>query len=118
GISDLSGEVDDAIQQGRLEMLLAEPMPWKLLPYGIVQWQLVVRVASCVVVGLISVVLGAHYRIVGIPMAIALVVAGTAATMVIGMLAMSVKILSKRSDPVLLVYLMVSQVLSGLYFPL
>src|SRR4051812_18966815 len=32
GLADLSSELDPAIQQGRFEMLLVEPVQWRFLP--------------------------------------------------------------------------------------
>ena len=118
GLADLSSELDTAIQQGRFEMLLVEPVRWRFLPFAMVQWSFLVRLITVAVMILGSLLLGAHYRLAGVPMAILLTVVGTAATLAIGLVAMSVKVLSKRSDPVMAVYLMLGQVLSGAYFPL
>lgn len=118
GTGDLSSQMDEAIQQGRLEMLLVEPIRWRFLPYAMVQWPFVVRLATVAVILAVTVPLGANYRWVGLPMFLLINLAGTVATLAIGTLAMGIKVISKRADPVLAVYLLAGQILSGALFPL
>ncbi len=118
GTGDLSSQMDEAIQQGRLEMLFVEPIRWRFLPYAMVQWPFVVRLATVAVIMAVTVPLGADYRWSGLPLFLIINLVGTAATLAIGTLAMGVKVLSKRADPVLAVYLLAGQILSGAMFPL
>jgi ABC-2 type transport system permease protein len=117
-LGELSSIVDEAIQQGRLEMLLVEPIRWRLLPFGLVQWPLFVRFVGVTALMAMTVPMGAHYKWSGLPLGLLITLLGAAASLAIGTLAMSVKVLSKRSDPILAVYAIVAQVLSGVYFPL
>jgi ABC-2 type transport system permease protein len=116
-LTDLSFELDQVIQQGRLEMLLVEPIPWRCLPFCLVQWPLVVRLCSVVIVVLLSVVLGAGYHLAGFPAALLITLLGAAASLAIEIIAMSVKVISKRSDPILIVYSIAGSILSGVFFP-
>ena len=46
GLGSFSSEVNTAVQQGRFEMLLVEPIRWRLLPFGLVQWPIIQKSAS------------------------------------------------------------------------
>jgi len=117
GLNDLGTQVNDAIQQGQFEMLLVEPVRWRALPLGMAQWPLVVRAVTSVITLAITVFMGAHYRATGVPLALVITLLGAFASLAIGSLALSVKVLAKRSDPVLAVYGVIVQVLAGAYFP-
>jgi len=117
-VQDLSSELDSAIQQGRLETLLVEPLPWRALPFALIPWSLIVRLVTVALLVFITVPMGAHYNWSGMPEALLITLLGTVSTLVIGVLATSVKVLSKRNDPILAVYGLVVQVLSGAFFPL
>lgn len=117
-LADLGQELDRAIQQGRFESLLVEPIRWRALPFALVQWPIVSRSVIVGVVIFLTVPLGATYQWSGVPMALLLTFSGMAATLAIGIVAMSVKVLSKRSDPILSVYQLLVHVLAGAVFPL
>jgi ABC-2 type transport system permease protein len=117
-LGDLSSQVDEAIQQGRLETLLIEPIRWRLLPICLIQWPLFIRFVTVLAVVAITIPMGAHFVWSGLPMALLITTIGIAATLSIGTLAMSVKVLSKRSDPVMNIYSLASQILSGTFFPI
>ncbi len=117
GLNDLGKEVDDAIQQGRFEMLLMEPVRWRVLPFALVQWQLVQRVVILAIIAAMTVPMGAEYDLGGVAAAVVLVAVGMLATLGIGIVAMSVKVLARRADPVLTLYTLAAQVLSGQFFP-
>lgn len=114
----LSKELDRAINQGRFEALLCEPVPWRALPLGLVQWSIVSGFSATVLLMLASLPLGAHYQATGFPLALVILALGTTASVGIGMLSAGGKILTKRSDPLLMVYGMVAGLLSGALFPL
>ncbi|MGH9247619.1 MAG: ABC transporter permease [Acidimicrobiales bacterium] len=116
-LNDLSGELDHAIQQGRLETLLVEPIPWRALPFGLVLWPLTVRWLGTVVLMTVALLLGAGYEWRGIGPAIVLTLLGALASLAIGTMAMSIKVISKRSDPILTMYSLLVNVLSGVVFP-
>lgn len=110
-------ELDESIQQGRLEMLLVEPVPWTLLPFGMAQWPIVLRGVNALIMVGLSLLLGAHYTISGFPVLIPIVLLGLGASLAIGMMAASIKILSKRADPILTIYSVGAAVLSGVFYP-
>ena len=116
-MNDLSGELDQAIQQGRLETLFIEPIPWRALPFGLVLWPIMVRFFGTGVLMAVAVMLGSEYRWQGLPAAILLTLLGALASLAIGTLAMSIKVISKRSDPILMVYGLLVNVVSGVVFP-
>ncbi|MGD2101033.1 MAG: ABC transporter permease [Acidimicrobiia bacterium] len=105
------------VNQGQLEMFLVEPMPWRALPFALVPWPALQSVLTATLMVAFSVPLGASYSLGGIPGALVIVFLGFAATLAIGILGASIKVLSKRSDPVLQLYTIAASVLSGAFFP-
>jgi ABC-2 type transport system permease protein len=105
------------VNQGQLEMFLVEPMPWRALPFALVPWPAMQSVVTATLMVAVSVPLGASYSVEGIPSALIIVFLGFAATLSIGILGASIKVLSKRSDPVLQLYTIAASVLSGAFFP-
>ncbi len=106
------------VTQGQLEMFLVEPVPWRALPFVMLPWPLVENVATVMIMLVVSIPLGADYVASGIPAAILIVVMGLLATLTVGILGASIKVISKRSDPVLQLYTIAASVLSGAFFPL
>ena len=111
-------EIQTAVQQGRFEMLLVEPVRWRLLPFGLAQWPVISRAASASVAGAVAIAMGAHYRLAGVGTALLLFVLALVATLSIGVLSGAIGVLSKHSDPVLAMYTLVAGVLSGVAFPI
>ena len=105
------------VQEGQLEMFLVEPLRWSVLPFVMVPWQAFLSVASGLIMIFISVPLGAKYQLNAIPAAILILVLGLAATLAIGILGASIKVLAKRADPVLALYTIAASLLSGAFFP-
>lgn len=105
------------VNQGQLEMFLVEPMPWRALPFALVPWPALQSVLTATLMVTFSVPLGASYSAGGIPEALIIVFLGFAATLSIGILGASIKVLSKRSDPVLQLYTIAASILSGAFFP-
>ena len=116
GLDSLSRRVEQAIWQGRLEMLLVEPIRWELLPFTMVQWSILLAVISAASMVVLSLFLGANYRLAGVGPALAIVVLGLVASLGIGILNTAVKVLSKRSDVVLNLYVIATNVLAGTYY--
>jgi ABC-2 type transport system permease protein len=110
-------EVQSAVQQGRFEMLLVEPVRWRLLPFGLAGWPVVSRVVSTGIAAAVAILLGARFRWSALPMALALFVLALGASMAIGVLSGAIGVMSKRSDPVLTLYTLVAGILSGVAFP-
>jgi ABC-2 type transport system permease protein len=116
GLIGFSTELDKALSQGHFEMLLAEPIPWRMLPFGMMQWPASLRLINLVFIFGLSMLLGAQFVFAGWPVALLLIVLGVAGGLAISLLAASVKVLAKKGDPVLIIYQLAAQVLAGQYF--
>lgn len=116
GLIGFSTELDKALSQGHFEMLLAEPVPWKLLPFGMMQWPASLRLINLVAILGLSSLLGANYAFANWPMALLFIVLGVAGGLAISLLAASVKVLAKKGDPVLVLYQLAASVLAGQFF--
>lgn len=117
GLNGFSAQIGDMMQRGRLEMVLVEPIRWRLLPFGLGQWVLIRQVAVAGVMVAASLLFGARYSLDGLLVTVVVLILGIAATFTIGVLSASVKVLSKRSDPVLAIYQIAALVLSGVFYP-
>jgi len=105
------------ITQGQLEMFLVEPIPWRALPFALLPWPVVQVIATASAMVLLSVPLGARYDVAGIIPALLIILLGLLASLAVGIVGASVKILSKRSDPILQLYTIAASILSGAFFP-
>lgn len=117
-LNSFGGAMLNFVTQGQLEMFLVEPMPWRALPFALVPWPTFQAFATASAMVLLSIPLGAEYALSGVPIAILVVFMGFAATLAVGILGASIKVLSKRTDPVLQLYTIAASVLSGAFFPL
>ncbi|MEX1124496.1 MAG: ABC transporter permease [Acidimicrobiia bacterium] len=116
-LNSFGNDMLELVTQGQLEMFLVEPVRWKLLPFAMTPWAAFQAFATSAVMVALSIPLGADYSLEAVPIAILIVVLGLAATLAIGILGASIKILSKRADPVLSLYTLAASVLSGVFFP-
>jgi ABC-2 type transport system permease protein len=117
GLKDLSQELELAINQGRFEALLVEPISSRAIPFGLIEWPLVKRIGAAVVIVGVSLLLGAEYSAAGFVPALFLLLLGVLATLAVAIASGSVRILAKESDPLLTFYTLAVQVLSGVFFP-
>ena len=118
GLTGFGSQMDAAIQQGRLETLLVEPVSWKLLPFGMVQFEAITRTASVIAVALVAALLGADFHLAGVVPAVAILALGFFCVFAISILGAAVKILTKRSDPILMLYSLAAGLLSGVWTPI
>jgi ABC-2 type transport system permease protein len=118
GLQGFGHELDVAIKQGRFEALLVEPVPWRALPLGMAEWPVLVRTSAAGLAFLVAMALGADFRTAGFLPALLILLLGTLATLSIGIIAASIKSLSKESDPVLFVYQLAASLLAGAFFPI
>jgi len=118
GIIGLSSELDAAIQQGRMEMLLIEPVSWRLLPLALVIWQAAYRGLTAALLVVIAAGLGARFVIPDPSIVVLLSVLGVVSGVAIGVLAASLRILAKRSDPIATLFTLAGTLLSGGLVPL
>jgi ABC-2 type transport system permease protein len=117
GLRGVGDELEDAVREGRFESLLIQPVPWRALPFGLVQWPIIWRLVNVVLVAAVAVLLGAHFRGSGLPAAILVLLLGASATMSIGNLAAGVKLLAKRTDPILTFYSIAVLIFAGVAYP-
>lgn len=118
GLASFGSTLNSALQQGQFEMLLVEPVRWRLLPFGMVLFTLITQTINTALIVLLAVLLGAEFIWGGAPAALAVLILGMTATLGIGILSASVRVLAKRSDPLLTLYQMAAMVLAGVFFPL
>src|SRR5690606_7837346 len=86
-------------------------------PFAMMTWPGLMAVIIAVATIAVSVPLGASYRLSTMPAAFLILLLGLVATLAIGILGASVKVLSKRSDPVLALYTIAASILSGAFYP-
>lgn len=118
GLAAFTSELNMAVQQGRFEMLLVEPIRWRLLPFGLVQWPIIQRTTAVLILFLVSLPLGAGYRIGGILPSLPVLALGVLGALSVGIASGSVVVLAKRGDPVMMIYTIATSLLSGALFPL
>ncbi len=116
-LNSFGGAMLNFVTQGQLEMFLVEPMPWRALPFALVPWPTFQAFVTSSLMVLLSIPLGASYALSGVMPAILIVFLGFAATLSIGILGASIKVLSKRTDPILQLYTIAASVLSGAFYP-
>ena len=114
----LGSELDLAIQQGRLEMLLIEPLRWSAIPAGLALWPIVLSIGQALIALIVGLAFGVRIAVGHLPFALPLVALGILSGLAIGILAASIRILAKRSDPVWLVYFIVSGLMAGTAVPI
>lgn len=119
GARGLGDQLSQEINTGRLETYLIGPVPLPFLPFGLVQFDLLARIATSVIVIAISFPLGAQYEIGwSAAGAAGIVLLGLGATMSVSIAGSAVKLLAKRSDPVLILYAMGGRFFGGVFFPI
>ena len=114
----LGQELDATIQQGRMEMLLIEPISWKLIPIALGAWPAIYRLSNVISIFLLVTLLGVSFQGSHLPLVILLVILGSIAGIGLGSCAGSLRVLSKKSDPISTVYVIVSGLISGQTFPI
>jgi ABC-2 type transport system permease protein len=118
GIVGLGQELDLAIQQGRMEMLLIEPISWRLIPPALAAWPILIGLVNSVVILLVAWGLGATFTLSHLPAVLGLMALGAASGLAIGILAGALRVLAKRGDPVATIYVMAAYVVSGQVVPI
>lgn len=117
GLELFGSFVQRTIDQGHLELYLVQPVAWPLLPFLWFQWLVVERLVAGVATVAVAYALGVRFATDRLLLAVLVLALGIAATHAIGVIAASVRLLSKRADPVLLAYTVASTVFSGLFVP-
>jgi ABC-2 type transport system permease protein len=117
GLTAFTTNLDYIIQQGRFESYLVEPVNWRLLPFALGAWPMLVNTTIALLMGGLALLLGADIDVSGLPVAILVLVLGVLAGHAVGILAASVKVIAKRGDPIIGLYTLASGFLSGTAFP-
>lgn len=118
GLTGFGSAMEFEIQAGRVEALLVEPVNWRFLPFGMVQFIAVQRSAMTISSMVLAVALGANFRLGGVIPAVGVAVLAFVTVLAIGILGTSLKLMTKRSDPILMLYTMLAGIFSGSAFPL
>lgn len=111
-------EMQSAVQQGRFEMLLTEPVRWHLLPFGLAAWPILSQTAYACIAAAFALLLGFRIQWTSLPAALGLLVLAIGACLSLGIISGGIGAISKRSDPVLTLYSLVAGILSGVAFPI
>jgi ABC-2 type transport system permease protein len=117
GLRGFGAQMDIAINRGWLEMFLVEPVRWRFLPIAMSQWSNVLGVFAVATMVALALALGATFEPSGIPIALAIGALGILAGLAIGTMSAAIKVLAKSGDPILLLYTLIAQLFSGVYFP-
>jgi len=118
GLVAFGFQLDTTLQQGRFETLLIEPIPWRIIPFGLAALPILMSAFTALIGMLVGLALGADIRLSGVLPALVVLTLGIASGHAVGILAASVKVLAKRSDPVLVLYELAASVFSGVLFPI
>lgn len=119
GIGGLRSELDFAMQQGRFEMLLIEPLPWTILPIFLAAWPIISTLITAAVILFVAWAgFGASLSLFDAPALAAVVILGVATGLAVGSAAGAIRVIAKRADPIAALYGMASYVLSGVVFPI
>jgi ABC-2 type transport system permease protein len=117
GLRGFGAQMDVAINRGWLEMFLVEPVRWRFLPIAMSQWPNFLGVFAVATMLALALALGATFDPSGIPIALAIGALGMFAGLAIGTMSAAIKVLAKSGDPILLLYTLMAQLFSGVYFP-
>ena len=115
--SIVAATLQEALDQGRLEMLLVQPVSWRFLPFALAEWPVALRLANTAGGLAVAIALGARFRLGGMLLALAILALGVGATLAIAALVASVTLLAKKSDSVLRIYSLAAGLLAGVFYP-
>lgn len=105
-----------AQDRGIFETFLVEPVPWLFLPFSMNIYRIGLGVVNGMLLLLVGALLGAQLVLEGIPEATIVIMLGILASISIGIVAASLMVLAKRSDPVLTIYGLFATLLGGAFF--
>ena len=115
-MSGFGAGLQRAQNYGTFETFLVEPVPWTFLPVAMDLYRILLGLFSGLLVLVTGLLLGAHYRLSGLPAFLLLLLLGILASMAIGVLSASLMVLAKRSQPILTLYGMAASILAGSLF--
>jgi ABC-2 type transport system permease protein len=115
--SIVASALQEALDQGRLEMLLVQPVSWRFLPLALAEWPLALRLANTAGGLAVAIALGARFRLGGMVLALVILALGVGATLAIAAAVASLTLLAKKSDSVLRIYSLAAGLLAGVFYP-
>jgi ABC-2 type transport system permease protein len=115
-LSGFGGALAQKQNRGQLETLLAEPVPWSLLPFAMNAWQVGVGIINGALILFVGAALGADLRMEGLGAFLLLALLGVIASVSIGILSASLMVLAKRGAPILALYGAAAALLGGVSF--
>jgi ABC-2 type transport system permease protein len=116
-VAGTAEEVDEATQQGRLEILLTTPVNARALPFLLTEWPLITRTVTGGLLLAVGLALGARFHLAGAPVALLLMTLGLAAAIGIGFIAVAMQMLVKKSGAVHQLHAFAVATVAGAYFP-
>lgn len=115
-LGGFGGSLQRAQDRGTFETLLVEPVPWLFLPFAMNLWRVLLGVFSGTLIMLVAWPMGANYLPRGLPAFVVLIILGVIASMGVGIVAASMMVLAKRSQPILTLYGLAASLLGGALF--
>jgi ABC-2 type transport system permease protein len=115
-LSGFGGALTQKQNRGQLETLLAEPLPWSLLPFAMNAWHVVLGITNGALILLVGAALGADLRTDRLDRFLLLALLGVTASVSVGMLSASLMVLAKRAAPILALYGAAASFLGGAFF--
>ena len=115
-LGGFGGSLQRAQDRGTFETLLVEPVPWIFLPFAMNLWRVMLGIFSGVLIMLVALPMGADYILGGVPAFVVLIIFGVIASMGVGIVAASMMVLAKRSQPILTLYGLAASLLGGALF--
>lgn len=117
-LSGFGGALQRSQNRGQFQFLLAEPIPWLFLPFVMNLYRALLGIVNGLLVLGMGIALSASIRLEGLPAFLILVILGVGASGAIGILAASVMVVAKRSQPLLTLYNLAASLLGGALFSL
>lgn len=102
--------------RGQFEYLLAEPVPWLFLPFAMNLYRVIFGLVNGFLILALADLLGAELLWSNLPQFLVLLVLGVGAGTAVGLLAASVMVVAKRSQPLLTLYSLAASLLGGALF--
>lgn len=115
-LGGFGGSLQRAQDRGTFETLLVEPVPWIFLPFAMNLWRVMLGIFSGVLIMLVALPMGANFILGGFPAFVVLIIFGVIASMGVGIVAASMMVLAKRSQPILTLYGLAASLLGGALF--
>ena len=115
-LSGFGAALQRSQNRGQFEMLLTGPISWLYLPTAMNLWRTMVGTINGTLILLFAVFLGSTIVPSGLPQFFILVALGIGSSTAIGILAASLLVVAKRSQPFLTIYGLAASLLGGALF--